>query len=74
MAETPEKIAVIGCGPIGESRSALFTAYGHDAAVWDRPSPALAPVLERIPELEAARDDAITRVIDARWEAGHDRG
>jgi 3-hydroxyacyl-CoA dehydrogenase len=74
MAETSETIAIIGCGLIGESWSALFTAYGHDAAVWDRASPALAPVLERIPELEAARDDAITRVIDARGEVDHARG
>jgi len=38
MAETPERIAIIGCGLIGESWSALFTAHGHDVAVWD-PAP-----------------------------------
>jgi 3-hydroxyisobutyrate dehydrogenase-like beta-hydroxyacid dehydrogenase len=73
MAETSETIATIGCGLIGESWSALFTAYGHEVTVWDRASPALAPLLERIPECEAARDDAITRIIDGRGEVGHAR-
>jgi 3-hydroxyacyl-CoA dehydrogenase len=40
MAETSETIAIIGCGLIGESWSALFTAYGHEVTVWDRASPA----------------------------------
>src|ERR1700760_4012590 len=48
MAETSETIAIIGCGLIGESWSALFTAYGHDVTVWDRASPALAPLLEHV--------------------------
>ncbi len=33
-----EKIAIIGCGLIGDSWAALMTAYGHDVAAWD-PSP-----------------------------------
>src|SRR4029077_6355967 len=52
MAETSETIAIIGCGLIGESWSALFTAYGHDVTVWDPALPALAPLLERV---ESAR-------------------
>ena len=74
MAETSETIAIIGCALIGESWSALFTAYGHEVTVWNRASPTLAPLLERIPEREAARDDATTRVIDARGEVGNARG
>jgi len=35
-----EKIAIIGCGLIGDSWAALMTAHGHDVAAWD-PSPAV---------------------------------
>ena len=48
MAQGPETIAIIGCGLIGESWSALFTAHGHDVAVWDPASPAAEPLLERV--------------------------
>ena len=36
---TQLKVAVLGCGLIGVSWTALFLAHGHDVAVWD-PSPA----------------------------------
>ena len=38
MDDRRETIAVVGCGLIGESWSALFTAYGHPVMAWD-PSP-----------------------------------
>jgi 3-hydroxyacyl-CoA dehydrogenase len=35
MADLNKKIAVLGCGLIGQSWSALFTAFGYDVAAWD---------------------------------------
>ncbi len=34
-------VVVVGCGLIGESWSALFTAHGHDVVVWDPSAKAL---------------------------------
>jgi len=48
MSETSEAIAIVGCGLIGESWAALFTAYGHDVTVWDPSPPAPASLLERV--------------------------
>jgi carnitine 3-dehydrogenase len=61
MTETAESIAIIGCGLIGESWSALFTAYGHDVTVWDPTPPVLDPLLERVEESRAR-----VRAIDAQ--------
>ncbi|MFT4076960.1 MAG: 3-hydroxyacyl-CoA dehydrogenase NAD-binding domain-containing protein [Asticcacaulis sp.] len=35
-----ERVALIGCGLIGDSWAALMTAHGHDVIAWD-PSPAV---------------------------------
>jgi carnitine 3-dehydrogenase len=43
-----ESIAVIGCGLIGESWSALFTAYGHKVIVWDPSKKALDGFKDRV--------------------------
>jgi 3-hydroxyacyl-CoA dehydrogenase len=41
------KIAVLGCGLIGASWSALFSAYGHEVAIWD-PAGIASDALDRI--------------------------
>lgn len=46
MTQNPKQIAILGCGTIGASWTALVTAFGHDARVWD-PSPDFAGRLER---------------------------
>lgn len=48
MSETGKTIAVIGCGLIGESWSALFTAHGHDVLAWDPSAKALDGFAERV--------------------------
>jgi carnitine 3-dehydrogenase len=50
MPETSEAIAIVGCGLIGVSWAALFTAYGHDVTLWDPSPPAPASLLERVEE------------------------
>ena len=41
-------VAVVGCGLIGESWSALMTAYGHNVLVWDPSQKALDGFTERV--------------------------
>lgn len=41
-------VAVIGCGLIGESWSALMTAYGHDILAWDPSQKALDGFAKRV--------------------------
>lgn len=41
-------VAVIGCGLIGESWSALMTAYGHDVLAWDPSQKALDGFAKRV--------------------------
>jgi 3-hydroxyacyl-CoA dehydrogenase len=60
MDDRRETIAVIGCGLIGESWSALFTAYGHQVTAWD-PSPG---VLDGFAE-RVDRARALVRELDA---------
>ncbi|CAL4869344.1 L-carnitine dehydrogenase (plasmid) [Asticcacaulis sp. MM231] len=40
-----ERIAIIGCGLIGDSWAALMTAFGHDVTAWD-PSPRMTADFE----------------------------
>ncbi|KAA0972170.1 3-hydroxyacyl-CoA dehydrogenase [Aureimonas fodinaquatilis] len=35
QSSTSEKLAVLGCGLIGQSWAALFLSYGHDVSAWD---------------------------------------
>lgn len=44
----PGEVAVIGCGLIGESWSALYLAHGHDVVVWDPKAGNLTKMDERI--------------------------
>ena len=37
-----ERIAIIGCGLIGDSWAALMTAYGHEVTAWDPSSLVMA--------------------------------
>ena len=37
-----ERIALIGCGLIGDSWAALMTAYGHEVTAWDPSSLVMA--------------------------------
>lgn len=48
MADLNKKIAVLGCGLIGQSWSALFTAFGYDVAAWDPSSSSTASLEEKI--------------------------
>jgi 3-hydroxyacyl-CoA dehydrogenase len=49
------KIAVLGCGLIGASWSALFSAHGHEVAIWD-PAGIAQDALDRI---EQAREQVL---------------
>ncbi len=53
MAETSECIAVIGCGLVGQSWAALFTAYGYDVALWDPAPLGLDMLAERVSQARA---------------------
>src|SRR5665213_2408441 len=48
MQNQRESIAVVGCGLIGESWSALFTAYGHKVTAWDPSQKALEGFADRV--------------------------
>lgn len=48
MAVQPGTVAVIGCGLIGESWSALLTAYGHDVIAWDPSANAFNGFVDRV--------------------------
>ncbi|WP_201836414.1 3-hydroxyacyl-CoA dehydrogenase NAD-binding domain-containing protein [Microvirga zambiensis] len=48
-------VAVIGCGLIGQSWSALFACYGYDVKAWD-------PAPNWVPEFQAAVDKAREQV------------
>ncbi|MDV6330964.1 3-hydroxyacyl-CoA dehydrogenase NAD-binding domain-containing protein [Asticcacaulis sp. 201] len=43
-----QKIAIIGCGLIGESWAALMTAHGHDVVAWDPSTTVLAGFEQRV--------------------------
>jgi len=45
------RVALLGCGLIGESWAALMTAHGHDAVLWDPAEGALAGIAERVAAL-----------------------
>lgn len=45
---TQMKLAVLGCGLIGVSWTALFLAHGHDVAVWDPDPAARNAVADRV--------------------------
>lgn len=45
---SPRSVAVLGCGLIGESWSALFLAHGLDVAAWDPDAAALAALPTRV--------------------------
>jgi carnitine 3-dehydrogenase len=53
MAARPLTVAVIGCGLIGESWSALLTAYGHDVIAWDPSANAFNGFVERVDSARA---------------------
>jgi carnitine 3-dehydrogenase len=53
MAVQPGTVAVIGCGLIGESWSALLTAYGHDVIAWDPSANAFNGFVDRVDSARA---------------------
>lgn len=59
MSDRRETVAVVGCGLVGESWSALFTAYGHRVMAWD-PSPTVLDGFAK--RVERAR--ALVREVD----------
>jgi carnitine 3-dehydrogenase len=89
MAETSETIAIIGCrgsGGMGHYLEHLGASQDQCGATLGAPSltsevrvmliesGAAEAAGRPIPELEAACDDAMTRVIAGREEVGHARG
>jgi hypothetical protein len=89
MAETSETIAIIGCRGRGGMGHYLEHLGASQQRRWARlGASSLTPEVRLmliesvaaeaagrpIPEPEAARDDAITRVIAGREEIGHARG
>jgi carnitine 3-dehydrogenase len=77
IASRKVSVAVIGCGVIGESWSALFLTHGHDVYAWD-PSPEVraqfAPRLERplaqLAQLDPKRPPRGTlRMVDTAAQA-----
>lgn len=46
VSEAPVTVAVLGCGLIGQSWTALFTAHGIDVVAWD-PAPAMREQLTK---------------------------
>jgi carnitine 3-dehydrogenase len=48
MSGQKRTVAVIGCGLIGESWSALLTAYGHDVVAWDPSANAFDGFADRV--------------------------
>jgi len=61
-------IAVIGCGLIGESWSALMSAYGHDVVAWDPSAPDARRFFDRV---DAAKEQL--RRIDPTGTSRHGR-
>jgi carnitine 3-dehydrogenase len=55
MAKLGNTIAVIGCGLIGQSWSALFACYGYDVKAWD-------PAADWAPRFQAAVEKARAQV------------
>ncbi|OSI76100.1 3-hydroxyacyl-CoA dehydrogenase [Bradyrhizobium canariense] len=48
MTARNSTVAVLGCGLIGQSWSALFTAYGYDVVAWDPKPQSLSAILDGI--------------------------
>lgn len=62
-----ERIAIIGCGLIGDSWAALMTAYGHEVTAWD-PSPDVMADFEA--RVEKARAQVWQLIPDRRPVTG----
>lgn len=62
-----ERIAIIGCGLIGDSWAALMTAYGHEVTAWD-PSPNVMADFEA--RVEKARVQVWQLMADRRSVTG----
>jgi carnitine 3-dehydrogenase len=53
VVEQRDTVAVVGCGLIGGSWAALFTAFGHDVIAWDASPAVMDGFLQRV---ELARE------------------
>ncbi|TIH38648.1 NAD(P)-dependent oxidoreductase [Subtercola vilae] len=47
MAETPQKVAFVGLGTMGEAMAAVLVGAGHDVVVWNRSAPPVERLVEK---------------------------
>jgi carnitine 3-dehydrogenase len=61
-----ERIAIIGCGLIGDSWAALMTAHGHDVTAWDPSQAVMADFEARVEKARAQ----VWQLMTARPDTG----